>query len=263
MADGAKCYRCNGTRMRIQRDKTAFHVILWGGLFFFGVAWVILPFLPKRTYCAACGAMLDRKPQAHAKPSSRPDTPNDYVNGFKPFVNRADVLILDVETTGISERSEVIQIGVIDTQGKALMDRLCVPLGRISAESRKVHGIDRKRVKREGLSFPDAFAELLPILEGAAAVWAWNMPFDRRLLRQSCERNGLSLPRLHWRCAMREYAEVRGLDRKYVKLSLATDREGVEVDASAHNALGDCARVLGVMLGASGFKGEKTVEGDV
>lgn len=175
--------------------------------------------------------------------------------GFDKHVNREDVLIIDVETTGISDRSEVLQVGVINTRGNVLLDRLCVPQGRIPAAATKVHGIDRARVKREGMPFPDVFAELLPVLEGAATVWAWNMPFDRRLLRQSCERHGLSLPRLRWRCAMREYAEVRQLDTEYVKLTTAAQAEGVEVEAPAHTALGDCARVLGVMLGTAGFRG--------
>ena len=52
------CYRCQSTNKVLQRDKLSFHIILWGGLFVFGLAWIILPFLPKKVYCASCGALV-------------------------------------------------------------------------------------------------------------------------------------------------------------------------------------------------------------
>lgn len=185
------------------------------------------------------------RPKPIAKKPYAPKAKNP--EGFGTFVNRADVLIIDTETTGISERSEVLQVGIINTRGEMLLNRLCVPIGRISTKAREVRGIDRKRVKREGLPFPDVFAEMRPIFEGANVVFVWNMPFDRRLLNQSCARHGLSMPALRWRCAMREYASVRRRRSEYVKLAKAVRAEGVEVEAAAHSATGDCARVLGVM----------------
>ncbi len=54
------CWRCGGSNGRIQRDRLAFHICLWVGMFVFGIGLLILPFLPKRVYCTACGARFGK-----------------------------------------------------------------------------------------------------------------------------------------------------------------------------------------------------------
>ena len=76
--------------------------------------------------------------------------------------------------------------------------------GRLLAQ--KIHGIDRKRMDKEGIPFPEAFGRLAGLIRDAQYVFAWNAEFDRRLLRQTCKRHGLRLPSVVWRCAMQEYA---------------------------------------------------------
>ena len=178
--------------------------------------------------------------------------PNYDTHGFGTFVDRTDVLILDVETTGFGNKAEVIQLGVIDTRGNIRMDCICIPEEPIWPMAQEVYKIDGERIKNEGRPFPEVYAEIRPILEGAEIVWARNMPFDRKMLQQSCERHGLSMPDLQWYCAMKEYASVRGSGNSHVKLETATDMEGVEVHTPAHSAVGDCQRVLGVMRACTG-----------
>ena len=178
--------------------------------------------------------------------------PNYDTHGFEAFVDRTDILILDVETTGFDKEAEVIQIGVIDTRGNVRMDCICIPQGPISPWAQEVNKIDDERIKNEGRPFSEVYAELRPILERAEIVWAWNMPFDRNILQQSCERYGLSMPALDWRCAMREYANVRNLQKGKAELESAAKIEAVEVHTPAHSAVGDCERVLGVMLACTG-----------
>ncbi len=52
------CWRCGGSSGRIQRDRLGFHICLWVGMFVVGVGLLVLPFLPKRVYCTACGARV-------------------------------------------------------------------------------------------------------------------------------------------------------------------------------------------------------------
>ena len=170
------------------------------------------------------------------------------MNGFDIFLGRTDVLIIDTETTGFSRESEVVQIGVIDTQGNILLDALCKPQGALSAQ--EIHGITHQRMHAEGRPFPEAHSEFERLFSTAAVVWAWNMPFDRRLLKQSCERHGLTLPPLPWRCAMREYANVSRSSSPNVSLATAVHQHGVHVSVPAHSAVGDCLRVLEVMRAA-------------
>ena len=57
------CYRCKSTKKVAQRHKVAFHIMLWSGLLltmaFVGVLLLLGLFLvPKKIYCAECGAQL-------------------------------------------------------------------------------------------------------------------------------------------------------------------------------------------------------------
>ena len=50
------CYKCGHTDFVYKRDRVLWHVCFWIGLFVLFLTWIALPFLPKRPYCARCGA---------------------------------------------------------------------------------------------------------------------------------------------------------------------------------------------------------------
>lgn len=184
-----------------------------------------------------------------AKPRPRRNEP--LGKAFAASVGAEDMLILDVETTGISPASEVVELAVIDCAGNILLDTLCLYKGRMAPGAKEVHGITRERIQKEGRPWPDVYNELRPLLEGARRVWAWNADFDKRLIAQTCARYELPAPApVKWRCGMIAYSGLR--DASYRTLDGACESEGVSVDAAAHSALGDCARVLGVMRAVAG-----------
>ncbi len=57
------------------------------------------------------------------------------VDDWPDLLKRADVLILDTETTGFTDQSEVIDVAVLDTCGTVRFDRLSMPEGRTNTNA--------------------------------------------------------------------------------------------------------------------------------
>ena len=57
------------------------------------------------------------------------------MDDWPDLLKRADVLILDTETTGFTDQSEVIDVAVLDTCGTVRFDRLSMPEGRTNTNA--------------------------------------------------------------------------------------------------------------------------------
>ena len=129
---------------------------------------------------------------------------------LRRLLDRRDVLVIDVETTGLDARAEVLAVAVIDTTGRALLDAVSWPQGQIPSDASAVHGLTRARLRSMGARpWPEVHVEVADLLRHAAAVIAWNADYDRRLLHQTAERYGLRLPSMLWCCAMEAEATTR------------------------------------------------------
>ena len=171
---------------------------------------------------------------------------------LRPLLNRTDVLVVDVETTGFGDRAEVLAVAVIDTTGRVLLDTVSMPQGRIPTDASNVHGLTRPRLRSMGARpWPEVHRELEELLRSASVVVAWNVEYDRRLLHQTAKRHGLTLPAPTWRCAMVAETTTRGPDAPYAKLTDVARRLGVSA-AGAHNALADVRTTLAVVRGLVG-----------
>ena len=139
---------------------------------------------------------------------------------LRPLLNRPDVLVVDVETTGFGDRAEVLAVAVIDTTGRVRLDTVSMPQGRIPTDASNVHGLTRPRLRSmDARPWPEVHRELAQLLRGASVVVAWNVEYDRRLLPQTAERHDLTLPSVTWRCAMEAETATRGPDAPYAKLA--------------------------------------------
>lgn len=174
-----------------------------------------------------------RRPVAHDKRA-------EWVN----LLDREDVLIVGVETTGVGENAEVIEVALIDTTGEGRYYALSLPVGRIAPEATKAHGWTPRTLREAGARhWPEVHDEFVDTLRSARVVLGWNVGFDQRMLFQTTERHQRQLPQLRWHDAMRDYAAVRGGRRH--RLEDAAKREGVAHED--HTTGGDCEVVLGIM----------------
>ena len=88
--------------------------------------------------------------------------------------------MIDTETTGLGHRSEVLEVAVIDTAGRVILDTVSLPQGRIPRDASDVHGLTRARLRTMGARpWPAVHAELALLLEDASSMIAWNAEFDR------------------------------------------------------------------------------------
>lgn len=154
--------------------------------------------------------------------------------------------VLDTETTGLGRQDEIVQIGIVDQDDKPVMDELIKPTIPIPPGASKVHGIYDSDVE-DAPNFKDIYTELSKLLAGQMVI-AYNMTFDRRMMRQS----GAEYE-LNWgKCAMIQYAQYRGQRRKgwrsykWHRLGSAVAQEGLQVK-DAHNALGDARMTLALI----------------
>jgi DNA polymerase III epsilon subunit-like protein len=178
-------------------------------------------------------------------------------------------IFLDTETTGLGRDSEIVEIAIVAVDGTVILDTLVKPHRPIPADATRIHGITDLMVARA----PD-WCDLLGVLRGLIAtrpVVVYNAEFDRRMVRQCCERLGESLPLGDWHCAMRAYAAFReerttgSRDYRWHKLSEATASLGVSV--GGHRALGDAAAcrqvVAAIAADGSDKRGESSPQENV
>ena len=159
------------------------------------------------------------------------------------LLDREDVLVVDVETTGVGGRAEVVEVGIIDTTGAERLHVLSMPRGRMQGGAADKHGLTRDVLrKRDAQPWPDVHDAVVEAVDGAAVVLAWNATFDERLLRQTAERHGLEFPDLPWRDAQADYGGRKAL-------VVAAVDSGLTV-ADAHGALVDARMTLEIMRAA-------------
>lgn len=162
-------------------------------------------------------------------------------------------VILDTETTGLNRWDEIVEIAVINSDGHTLLSTYVKPANPIPAEATRIHGITDEMVA-DAPNFAFVVPSLVNVLTGMNVI-VYNAIYDRKMLHQSAEANGLektdwkTLSR--WWCAMESFAEVYGewnsyrQSYKWQSLNTACRHYGM-IPSAAHSALGDCLMTLQV-----------------
>lgn len=151
--------------------------------------------------------------------------------------------VIDTETTGLGETAEVVEVAVVRGDGRVLLNTRVRPEGRRSmpAKALEVHGISMKDLK-DSPTWRDVYPDLVKAMADVK-VFAFNSAFDQRLVRQTCERYGVSvdaLPR-KWVCIMLMAAQFDGVwnertaEYRYPKLR------------GDHSALGDAMAAMALL----------------
>ncbi len=159
--------------------------------------------------------------------------------------------MLDTETTGLSATDEIVQIGIVDSDGSTVLNQLVKPTIPIPSGASAIHGVYDRDVAGAP-SFKQIYIQLSALLAGQVVV-AYNMDFDWRMLQQTAARYRLPDLRMGKRdCAMKQYARFKGVrhanGRNYTwhKLGNALRQEGLLV-AKAHDALDDARMTLALI----------------
>lgn len=162
-----------------------------------------------------------------------------------------DCHILDTETTGLDGKAEIVEISIIDQDGRVVFDSLVKPIQSIPAEATAIHGITNDMVAMAP-SWAAIHKQVAKIVTSKPLV-IYNADYDLRLMAQTSELYGITPIETEAGCAMLAYAEFYGEwnDSKgtyrWQKLTNAAAQQGVVIDGKAHRALADVQMTLGVI----------------
>lgn len=161
-----------------------------------------------------------------------------------------DFVVLDTETTGLDENAEIVEIAILDKDGKALLDTLVKPKNRIPAQASDVHGITNRDVKHAP-SWEDIYPIFREVIQNKTVV-IYNSKYDNRIIKQTCSLYGLPNARRKSECAMLLYSNYRNSinkstgNAKWHRLTDALEQCGIP-KSTAHRARGDCEMTLNLL----------------
>ena len=168
-------------------------------------------------------------------------------------------IFLDTETTGIGSGAEIIDLGIVDLHGNALIDTLIAPSAPIPPETTRVHGIVDADVIGAP-SWSDVYPELVELMRDRPVV-VYNADFDRRMIAGCCAAIGIEWESGEWHCAMRQYAVWAGVRSSHRRQRYRLHKLGdalatFGLPSGNHRALADAlaCRDLVVALAASEFQ---------
>jgi len=164
----------------------------------------------------------------------------------------SDYVLLDTETTGIGAHDEVIELGIIDTDGNTLYHSLFMPNCPISPSAAAVHGITVTDVI-DAPTFAEEWMKIKAVLT-AKQVLIYNANFDIRMLNQTARIHGCGaiIDKNSAHCVMNGYAKYNGEinsktgSYKWIKLEQALRNEGIEAHQD-HRVIGDCLMTLALI----------------
>ena len=192
---------------------------------------------------------------------SKFDTFNYWLQAYADSIINGNYVILDTETTGLSDTAQILEIAVIDMKGNVLLNTLVNPTTRISAKAAEVHGISKQSLKNAPRW--DAVYNQLNEAIGNRKVLTYNAKFDERLINQSCAAFEIKPTQRTFKCAMLLYAQWYGeINKKnkqprWKKLTEAKQECKIKTTGEDHRALTDCMTTLGVMKHISTHRAKK------
>lgn len=158
----------------------------------------------------------------------------------------ADPVFLDVETTGLGDTDQVVEIAIIDARGVVLLDTLVRPTVPVSEAAAAIHGISADQLA-SAPTWDAVISQVRSLLDGSLVI-CHGAHFDASQIDQSCQANGLATPHvIAWKCTLHLLTPAN--DGHRPRLSLAMDLAGATrpSDGQAHRAAYDaecCRRIV-------------------
>ena len=163
------------------------------------------------------------------------------------LLEREDWIILDTETTGLSQIDEIIQVAIIAYDGSMLLDTLVHPKQPISATAIAVHGITNATLE-EAPPFREIYDRFKAVISEKTIV-IYNAAFDLRLIKQTLKTHHLppiEIDPEQVECAMLKYSAWKG------EIWSDGNYKWQKLPGGDHTALGDCNATLEIIKKMAG-----------
>ena len=165
--------------------------------------------------------------------------------GLKP-------VYLDTETTGLETADQIVEICILDHNGKTLINSLVKPKGKIPILASRIHGITDEMVANAA-TWPELWPEVEAALAGRRAA-IYNADFDLNMMKNSHRKYHLRwmFPGEGSFCVMKLYAQFYGEwnyyrgSYRWQKLEEAARQCKLAVKG-AHRARADALMARGVL----------------
>jgi DNA polymerase III subunit epsilon len=133
----------------------------------------------------------------------------EAIQRARQFLEREPVF-LDTETTGTGPAAEIIEVAIVDHEGRLLLEEMVKPKGAIDPGAFQVHGITLEMLQGKP-TWKEAWPKVEAVLAGKL-VGIYNSEFDVRMLRQSHQKYWMDwrLPEQNFFCIMKLYAQFFG-----------------------------------------------------
>ena len=158
-------------------------------------------------------------------------------------------VILDTETTGLSELDRVVELSIIDFRGRILYNGLFNPEMPMPEKASEINGITDKILCGQPL-FSEKAETIRTSLKDRTVI-GWNVDFDMRMLETEFSKLNIDAPWAFGWDAMSSFARSRGMNKNWYgnyscKLAKAKEILGLG-DSQGHRSLADCYDTLAVM----------------
>lgn len=117
-------------------------------------------------------------------------------------------LFIDTETTGLDYDAEIVEIVVLDANGKVLAEYLVRPSAPIPPEVSEIHGITNADLVNAP-TWPEIAPHINTLLTGRLII-AHNADYDERLTKQTNARYQLEQPKFETACTMESLTVFNG-----------------------------------------------------
>jgi len=160
--------------------------------------------------------------------------------------------VLDIETTGLNDDDEIIEIAIIDGHGKVLLDTRVLPQDHISAIAAETHRAGNEIVE-SAPRWSEIHDNVFSAIASRENLVIFNSEFKIRMIQQTASKHGLKCPPIHASCVMIHYAEYYGdwdearQNWRFQSLANAATQQGIKVDGNLRKALSDCKITLGII----------------
>lgn len=149
--------------------------------------------------------------------------------------------LLDIESTGLANYDELIDISIIDVQTQEVVfDSLFKPTTLINPHAQRVHGITYEMLRKAPF-LEDYESQINSILENKT-ILTYNASFDSRIFKQSYDKYSMKNPRCFWDCLMVKCTQYFGKQLKLDKVC-----EILNVEKGTHRARTDALAAVKVI----------------
>ncbi|MGI2295611.1 3'-5' exonuclease [Paenibacillus sp. GXUN7292] len=124
--------------------------------------------------------------------------------------HKLDYVILDVETTGIEDDDEIVEIAIVDLDETVIFETLIKPNRLIPEGATAIHGINDEMVT-DAPQWVVVWPEILSHIAGKTLL-TYNAAFEMRMIEATCRQYDIQVPTIPALCVMETYARGFGTD---------------------------------------------------